>query len=80
MSIETDEAEDIEVGPVFPAASVTEFAARLATTVPSEPHTTVTVTDVPDDADGVKEHPVAVPVFENAPDTIPDTDSEKASV
>lgn len=80
VSIVTLVADDTDVGPVFDAPSVTEFADRRATTVPSEEHVTATVTDEPDDADGVNTQPVAVPPFEKSDPAIPDTDSEKVSV
>jgi len=68
-------------GPWFAAASLTERAASLAITVPSEVHTTVTVMDVPNDADGSNEQPVAVPVvLAKSSLVIPLTLSEKDSV
>jgi hypothetical protein len=60
--IVTVDAECVEVGPVFSAASVTLFALRLKITVPSEVHATSTWMTVPDDAAGVTTQPVAVPV------------------
>ena len=70
----------LAVGPLLPAVSVTPLAARRATTVPSEQLATVTVTELPEAADGVNTHPVAVPVLVKSPEAIPDTDSEKARV
>jgi len=80
VSIVTLDALVALAGPVLPAGSLTELAASLAITVPSEVHATVTVMDVPDDADGVNEQPVAVPVLEKSPLAIPLTLSEKFSV
>ena len=48
--------------------------------MPSEVHTTVTVMDVPNDADGSNEQPAAVPVLEKSVLYIPVTLSEKDSV
>ena len=61
VSMVTLVATDALAGPVLPAGSLTELAASLATTVPSDAHATVTVMDVPDDADGVNEQLSAVP-------------------
>jgi len=80
VSIVTLDALVALAGPVLPAGSLTELAASLAITVPSDAHATVTVMDVPDDADGVNEQPVAVPVLEKSPLAIPLTLSEKFSV
>ena len=41
---------------------------------------TVRVIELPDAADGVNVHPVAVPAFVKSPAAIPDTLSEKVSV
>jgi hypothetical protein len=79
-SIVTEDAETALTGPVFEALSVTEFEANRAITVPSEVHTTDTVTDEPDEPLGVNTHPVAVPVFEKSLAAIPDTASEKVNV
>jgi len=73
-------ASDALAGPVFPTESLTELLASLVTTVPSDAHATVTVTDVPDDADGVNEQLSAVPVLEKSSLEIPVTLSEKFSV
>ena len=67
-------------GPVFVAVSDTPPEASVATTVPSEVQTTVTVIDEPDAALGVKAQPVAVPELLKSPETIPLTDSLNASV
>ena len=69
-SIVTDAALSAAAGPVFPFAD-TLLAARRATTVPSDVHTTETVIVVPVLADGVNTHPVAVPVLEKSPDARP---------
>ena len=61
VSIVTELASALDVGPVFPAASETAFAARRATTVPSLEHVTETVMLVPELALGVNTQPVAVP-------------------
>lgn len=80
VSIVTDNAETAELGPVFDEASRTELAERRATIVPSDEHVTEIVTVLPDAAAGVNTHPVAVPVFEKSPPTIPDTASLNVSV
>ena len=80
VSIVTLDALVALAGPRLPAGSLTELEASLATTVPSDAHATATVMDVPDDADGVNEQPVAVPVLEKSPLTIPLIFSEKFSV
>jgi len=59
------------VGPWLPAASWTELALSRATNVPATVQSTDTVIVVPEDADGVNEHPVAVPVFEKSADDKP---------
>jgi hypothetical protein len=73
-------ASVLDVGPVFPAVSVTPLAASRAITVPSEQPATVTVIEVPEAADGVKVQPVAVPVLEKSPAVMPETLSEKVRV
>ena len=80
VSIVTLDALEALAGPVFATESLTESAASLAITVPSEEHATVTVMDVPDVADGVNKQPVAVPVLEKSLLIIPVTLSEKSSV
>ena len=79
VSIVTDEALTPVTGPVMPDA-VTALAAIRATTVPSDEHTTDTVTLEPDELDGVNTHPVAVPVLEKSPAATPVTLLLKASV
>lgn len=79
--IVTVEAAVTVPGPVFNAASTTELAASRATTVPSDEHVTLTVTDVfAEVAVGAKEHGVAVPVAEKSLAAIPETVSEKVNV
>lgn len=79
--IVTEPAEVNVGGPVLDAASRTEFAPSRAMTVPSEPHTTETVTEFDAvEAAGAAVHPVAVPPKEKSPDAIPDTASLKVSV
>jgi len=69
------------LGPTFDAPSVTLLALSLAMTVPSEVHSTLTVIEVPEAADGVKTHPLAVPpAFVKSPVAMPETASENASV
>jgi hypothetical protein len=80
LSMVTVVASALAVGPLFAAASATEFAARRATTVPSDVHVTDTVTEVPEVADGVNVQPAAVPVLLKSPAAMPETDSEKLSV
>jgi hypothetical protein len=79
-SIVTLAASVLDVGPVLPAVSVTPFAASRAITVPSEQLATVTVIEVPLEADGVNTQPVAVPVLEKSLDAILLTDSLKVRV
>ena len=64
----------------MPAESVTERAASLKTTVPSEQEVAVTVIDVPEEAEGVKTHPVADPAFEKSAEVKPETASEKVRI
>ena len=71
-SIVTDEALTPDTGPVTPGTETASAAIR-ATTVPSDEHTTDTVTLEPDELDGVNTHPVAVPVLEKSPAAIPVT-------
>ena len=79
-SIVTDDASVFEAL-VFPAASETPLAARRMTTVPSVEQVTVTVIDVPLEADGVIVEQVAVPlVLLKSPAAIPLTLSEKVRV
>ena len=80
VSIVTLVAVAADDGPEFVAVSETAPDASLATTVPSEVQTTVTVIDEPDAALGVKAQPVAVPELLKSPETIPLTDSLNASV
>ena len=71
-SIVTDEALTPDTGPVTPGTETASAAIR-ATTVPSDEHTTDTVTLEPDELDGVNTHPVAVPVLEKSPVATPAT-------
>ena len=72
MLIVTDVAVTADVGPVFDAASVTEFAARRKRTVPSVEHVTVTGTVKPENAPTVMLQ-FAVPVLEKSPAASPET-------
>ena len=76
----TEEALRLLAGPVLPAESATEEAARRSTTVPSEQDDAVTVIEEPEAAEGVKTHPVAVPVLEKSEAVNPETVSEKVRV
>ena len=67
-------------GPVLPAASLTELAASLPIKVPSEQEATTTVTTVPEEAEGVKTQPVAVPVLLKSAEVNPETVSEKVRI
>ena len=80
VSMVTLDALALELGPVLPAVSVTPFAARRKTTVPSELQTTATVIEVPEDAFGVNAHELAVPVLLKSADTTPLTDSLNTNV
>jgi hypothetical protein len=54
--------------------------AKLNTTVPSEQEAAVTVIEEPEDAEGVKTQPVAVPVLEKSAEVRPEMASEKVRV
>jgi hypothetical protein len=73
----TEEALRLLAGPVLPAESATEEAARRSTTVPSEQDDAVTVIEEPEAAEGEKEQPEAVPALEKSAEIRPETDSEK---
>ena len=75
----TLEAVAVDEGPALPEPSETDPDASWATTVPSVVQVTVTVIELPDEADGVKEQ-LAVPVFVKSPVAMPDTDSLKLRV
>ena len=77
-SIVTDDASVFEAL-VFPAASETPPDLRRNTTVPSVVQVTVTVIDVPLEADGLNVQE-AVPVFVKSSALIPLTLSEKVRV
>jgi hypothetical protein len=80
VSMVTDAASVLEAL-VLPAVSDTPPDARRKTTVPSLVQVTATVIEVPDAADGVNAHPVAVPpLLLKSPEAIPLTLSEKARV
>ena len=79
-SIFTEDASILLAGPLLPAASETEEAANLSTTVPAEQEATVTVIEEPEEAEGVKTQPVAVPVLEKSAEVKPETVLEKLSV
>jgi hypothetical protein len=61
----------------LPARSFTPEAANLNITLPSEQEVSVTVTEEPATAEGVKTQPVAVPVFEKSAEVKPEMPSEK---
>jgi hypothetical protein len=73
VSMVTGEAVEAEVGPLpLPLVTVPLFMRRI--TVPSDVHTTDTVMDEPVEAEGVKTHPVAVPMkFTKSVEAIPET-------
>ena len=73
----TKEALGPLTGPVLPAESETEEAARRSTTVPSEQEATVIVIEEPEAAEGVKTQPVAVPALEKSAAVKPEMLSEK---
>ena len=75
-----DAALEAVIGPWFPAASCTVLVFSWLITVPAPVHVTETVTEVPDDAEGVKTHPVAVPVFVKLDADRPETDSVNVNV
>ncbi len=79
-SMVTPSASNAAWGPLLPAASDTEFAARRATTVPSPHPVTVTSMLVPLAAAGEKTQPVAEPAFSKSAAARPLTGSEKDSV
>jgi hypothetical protein len=74
------EATGVETGPGLPGTSLTALAANLSITVPDEQDDSTTVIDDPDEAEGVKTQPVAVPVFEKSAEVSPVTGSEKVKV
>ena len=76
----TEEVLRLLAGPVLPAESATEEAARRSTTVPSEQDDAVTVIEEPEAAEGVNTQPVAVPVLVKSELLRPYTASEKAKV
>jgi hypothetical protein len=76
----TEEAEEAAAGPILVAVSVTELAANLSTTVPSEQEETVTVIEEPELAEGVNTQPVAVPVLAKSAEVRPEIASEKVRV
>jgi hypothetical protein len=80
VSIVTLVAVAADDGPEFVAVSETAPDASLATTVPSEVQTTVTVIEVPESVLGVKSQPVAVPVLLKSSEAMPLTVSLKANV
>jgi hypothetical protein len=61
----------------LPAESEIDPEARRSTTVPSEQEAAVTVIEEPEEAEGVKMHPVAVPVLDRSAEVRPETLSEK---
>ena len=76
----TEAAAAAAAGPPLPAESVTDVDAKLNTTVPSEQEAAVTVIEEPEDAEGVKTQPVAVPVLEKSAEVRPEMASEKVRV
>ena len=76
----TEVALKLAAGPVLPAVSLTPEAASLNIKVPLEQEETVIVIEEPEDAEGVKTQPVAVPVFEKSAEVKPDTVSEKVRI
>ena len=74
------EATGVETGPGLPGTSLTALAASLSITVPDEQDDSTTVIDDPDEAEGVKTQPVAVPAFEKSAAANPEMASEKVSV
>ena len=76
----TEEAEEAAAGPILVAVSVTELAANLSTTVPSEQEAAVIVIEEPEAEEGVNTQPVADPVFEKSAAARPEIASEKVRV
>lgn len=68
-----------DVGPLLPAPSSNMFEDNVRVTVPAWVHRVVTSTDVPDVADVVMLHGVAVPVVEKSDEAIPLTASLNAT-
>ncbi len=79
-SIFTEAADSAVAAPALLAASETAAAASLSATVPAEQEATVTVIDDPEEAEGVKTQPVAVPVFEKSAAVNPEMASEKVKL
>ncbi len=83
ISIVIIEASLFAVGPALLSESVTALAASRTVTAPSDVHTTDTVTEVPEAADGVKLQSVAAPevaILLKSLDAIPDTLSSNVRV
>jgi hypothetical protein len=59
---------------------VTDAEDRPRITVPSEQEEAVTVIEEPEAAEGEKEQPLAVPVFEKSAEVRPAIDSEKVRI
>lgn len=74
------ELVDAVAGPELPARSATIDALSVRVTVPVEHPDAVTVIVVPDDADGLTEHPLAVPPMVKSVSESPVIDSLNVSV
>ena len=70
----TDEGDEL------PALSETEPAAKRGCSVPAEHKEAVTVIEEPEEEEGVKTQPVAVPRLVKSAEARPETASEKARV
>ena len=76
----TEEASKLVAGPELFDASDTEEEPSLKTTVPSEQEAAVTVKEEPEEDEGEKEQPVAVPALEKSAEVKPEMLSEKVRV
>ena len=79
-SMLTEEASRLAAGPELFDASDTEEDPSLKTTVPSEQEAAVTVKEEPEEDEGEKEQPVAVPALEKSAEVKPEMLSEKVRV
>jgi hypothetical protein len=73
-------ASNTDEGDELPAPSETELAARRGCKVPAEHEVAVTVIEEPEEEEGVKTQPVAVPRLVKSAAVRPETFLEKVSV
>jgi hypothetical protein len=73
-------ASNTDAGDELPALSETDPAARRGCSVPAEHDEAVTVIEDPEEEEGVKTQPVAVPRLVKSAEVRPETLFEKVSV